>query len=199
MFHVYDINAPSDITYFQLGVPKEYREALVKESYRLKEIRNKKNNPKFQEIFPQSENTSLISTSDQVWHESKVFIDLLANILDFISKTSPGINSNYEITNAWVGIFEKNHLVKKHHHSPSFTSFCYYIEAEEPYTPIIFNDVDIEIDAITDRLIIFKSYLTHSVPPCNGGTRIVLAGNVSPTFKTPEGDSSGDIGFSLEE
>lgn len=199
MFHSYELNYPCDITYFNVGIPKKYREELIKESYRLKKIKNKKSNPKFQEIFSKSTDTPIIVTSDQVWNESSVFTDLLANILDFITKTSPAINSTYEITNAWVGIFNKNDSVKFHHHSPSFQSFCYYIEAEDPSTPLVFNELDLEIDTITDRIIIFNSYIAHSVPPCKGGKRIVLAGNVSPTFKSPKGGNSNDIGFSLEE
>ena len=43
---------------------------------------------------------------------------------------------------------------------------------------MVFDDVGIEIEAITDRLIIFPSHVTHSVPPCRGEERIMIAVNI---------------------
>ena len=104
---------------------------------------------------------------------------LLKNILLTIQSLSPE-NHEYIITNTWMGIYKENQHTKSHHHEPSYKSFCYYISAEEPYTPMVFNDVGIEIEAVTDRLIIFPSFIRHSVPPCRGGERIMIAGNIDP-------------------
>jgi hypothetical protein len=176
------INHPIEIYHINLGVPSEYKEELIKETYRLKN-RNRQNSEVFKYLFSE-EKEKVIGSNYKVWEESTVYTPLLENILKFvtsISHANPGNSAwDYKILNSWVGIYGKNQSAKKHHHDPAYKSFCYYISGEEPYTPMVFNDIGLEIDAITDRLIVFPSFVNHSVPPCNEGERIMVAGNIVP-------------------
>jgi len=170
-------NTPSNIWYTQLGVPQSYRNQLIKETYRLKNRKNRDNELLFKQIFNET-NSKVIGSSHRIWEESKVYNLLLKNILKFIYSTSPSWEEGYKINNAWAGVYSQNQIAVSHHHEPAYKSFCYYIKAEEPYTPMVFKNENIEIDAITDRLIVFYSTLSHEVPPCISDERIMIAGNI---------------------
>ena len=176
------ITSPSKILYTQLGVPKNYKDKLIEETYKLKKRRGRENDEIFKRIFNEKGN-KVIGSGFELWQESNIYNTLLKNILKFITINSP-IDWNYKIVNTWAGIYEKGQVAIRHSHEPLYKSFCYYISAKEPQTPMVFDDVDITINAITDRLIIFPSDIFHSVPPCNGGERIMIAGNVLPIYKS---------------
>jgi hypothetical protein len=169
------ITLPTDILYTQLGMPQKYKEALIEESYKLKNRKGRENRKKFKEIFNEDENSIVIGSGFKIWEESQKYDILLDNILKFVYSISPS-NYVYNFEDAWLGIYDKGQSSNKHSHEPFYKSFCYYISAKEPYTPMVFDGV--EINAITDRLIVFPSYLNHLVPPSNGGERIMIAGNI---------------------
>ena len=173
----YIVNTPCEIVHMQLGMPQDYRELLTQESHRLKNREGRENAPIFTYLFNEDKENKVIGSDFELWLESDLYNTLLRNILLAIQPLcKPGLE--YGITNTWMGIYKENQYSKSHNHNPSHKSFCYYISAKEPYTPMVFDDVGIEIDAITDRLIIFPSHIQHSVPPCRGGERIMIAGNV---------------------
>ena len=177
MITKYIVNAPCEIVSMQLGIPQEYKEQLIQESYRLKSRKDRENHNSFKDVFDEKEK-QVIASSYHVWEESILFNSLLDNILEIVKNNSIRNEQGYVITGAWIGIYNKDQIAKKHIHDPNYKSFVYYISAEEPYTPMVFNDVGIEIDTITDRLIVFPSNIIHSVPPSKGGERIMIAGNV---------------------
>ena len=178
------VKAPSEIVYIHMGMPSNYREQLIKESYRLKNRSGKENNNIFTKVFHESKTNKVIA-SEKVWKESSLYNTLLENILIVIKTLCPP-NVEYGLIDTWMGIYNKDQHAQKHHHDPGYKSFCYYITAEEPYTPMVFDDAGVEVEAITDRLIVFPYNLHHSVPPCNGGERIMIAGNVIPFWDKSE-------------
>tara|TARA_R110000822_G_scaffold281276_5_gene403008 strand:+ start:53 stop:622 length:570 start_codon:yes stop_codon:yes gene_type:complete len=173
----YIVNSPCEIVHMQLGMPQEYKEQLIQESYRLKNREGKENSPLFTYLFNEDKKNKVIGSDFKLWLESDLYNVLLRNILSTVKSLSSS-GQEYAILNSWMGIYKENQSVTSHTHDPAYKSFCYYISAKEPYTPMVFDDVGIEIEAITDRLIIFPSHVTHSVPPCRGEERIMIAGNI---------------------
>ena len=171
------VNTPNEIVHTQLGMPSDYREQLIKESYKLKNNRDEGNHATFKNVFNEDKSSKVVASSYALWNESRLYDLLLKNILDFINSLYLEPEFNIEITNTWLGIYDVNQTAKRHNHKPHFKSFCYYISAEEPYTPMIFDDTNVIVNAITDRLIVFPSNVFHSVPECRGGERIMIAGN----------------------
>ena len=188
----YIVQSPVEITHIQLGSSKEYTKLLIEESYRLKQRKDRENDKLFKYLFDESEKP-VIASSFYLWEESKVFDDLLQNILGYITSTSPTLSSSYEIQNTWIGIYDKGQIARSHNHEPAYKSFCYYISSEEPSTPMIFDDVGLRISPLTDMLIVFPSHMNHSVPPSSGGERIMAAGNINATFEKIEFRDSRDI------
>ena len=178
----YTVNPPCEIIHLQLGMSLEYKKELIEETHKLKNRANRENDYSFKHVFMESNEEKVIGSSYDLSKESDVYNVLFDHILREVSVNSyPGIE--YKIQNAWAGIYKREQLALPHAHEPNYKSFCYYISAEEPYTPMVFDDVGLEIDAITDRLIIFPSFIRHSVPPCKGGERIMVAGNIIPWEK----------------
>jgi hypothetical protein len=171
--------APCNITHMQLGMPQEYREQLIQESYRLKNRKDRENPSMFTHLFHEQKEDKVIGSGFDLWKDSNLYNTLLENILGAIQTFCPQ-NWTYGIANAWMGIYKEDQRTKSHKHEPCYKSFCYYISSEEPHTPMVFDELGIEIDAITDRLIIFPSNLLHSVPPCRNKERIMIAGNIIP-------------------
>jgi hypothetical protein len=175
----YIVKAPCEIVYMQLGMSQEYKGQLIQESYRLKNRKDRENHNSFIDVFNETNQGKVIGSSYKLWEESKTYNELLNKILEVVTNISK-LGHEYQITNTWLGVYKKEQISNPHAHEPNHKSFCYYISAEEPYTPMVFNDVGIEIEAVTDRLIIFPSFIRHSVPPCRGGERIMIAGNIDP-------------------
>lgn len=176
--------SPCEIIHMQLGMPQEYREQLIQESYRLKNREERENEGLFKYLFNE-EKDKVIGSGYCLWEESKLYNVLLRNILLITQSFSPQ-TFEYGIANTWMGIYKENQHTKTHKHEPCYKSFCYYINSEEPQTPMIFDELGIEIDAITDRLIIFPSHVAHSVPPCRNKERIMIAGNIIPFMNHQE-------------
>lgn len=178
MITKHQIKAPCEIFHLQLKISSEYRKSLIKETYQLKNRINHQTPQSLSYVFQESNSGRVIASSYEIWKESKIYDLLLDKIQKIIANLNPP--HNLVIKSGWAGIYKKNQLAIPHCHEPGYRSFVYYISAEKPYTPMIFNDVDLEVQAITDRLIIFPSFLRHSVPQCKGGERIILSGNLEP-------------------
>ena len=176
----YIVNAPVKIYCTQLGVPQDYRQKLINETHLLKNRKGRKNHKLFQKIFNEDEK-QVIASNFSIWEESTIYNNLLDNILITLEQLDPVFHC--EIVDAWVGIYDRGQMSNPHSHEPNFHSFVYYIVGEEPYTPMIFKGTGLEIDAITDRLILFPSNISHSVPPSKGGERIIIAGNIKAIKK----------------
>ena len=89
---------------------------------------------------------------------------------------------NYRISSMWGAIYQQGDWADYHTHGPSRTSFVYYLQADPSRgAPLVFDNTGFEIMPTSGLLIIFPSWLGHSVPkfePGDASERIVIAGNV---------------------
>lgn len=89
---------------------------------------------------------------------------------------------NFRISSMWGAIYQSGDWADHHTHGPSRTSWVYYLQADPSQgAPLMFDDIGYEIMPATGQLIMFPSWLGHSVPkfkPNDAVERIVLAGNV---------------------
>jgi len=82
------------------------------------------------------------------------------------------------LADMWGAVYNKNDYAIKHNHGLTHTSFCYYVEAPENCSPLIFDDTDIEVQPKTGMLVTFNADLFHSVPISEmDKKRIVISGN----------------------
>lgn len=163
----YHIKSPTKVVTLQLGTPQEYMQECIKEAYRLGDFQN------------QQTNVKAIMSTWFIWNETKVFNLLLNKIKEIVYLSYPLNKSKwkYELLDAWSNIYQKNHYTLLHNHSPSEISFVYYLQSSGR-TPLLFNESNFEVNPTDDTLVIFPSYLFHSVPKHQEEIdRICLAGN----------------------
>jgi uncharacterized protein (TIGR02466 family) len=127
--------------------------------------------------------------------EIKITINTAINDMDWDLQTQ-----EVKISNMWAIINKKGSLNQKHHHSNSDLSAAYYVTASENCGDIIFYDprpaavynhpipkkpniLNATINSISPEpgmLILFPSYLEHSVDPnISEHKRIVISFNLS--------------------
>jgi hypothetical protein len=161
------IQSPTEIITLHLGIPPEYKQQCIDEIYNLGDSQS------------QQTNIKAIMTSYQIWNESKIFNMLLNNIKNIISNIEP-MDKRWEfvLKDAWGAIYKKDSYTVCHWHYPFQTSFVYYLQSSGN-TPLIFNGCDFQINPIDDMLVVFPSYLFHSVPKHNEEEdRVCIAGNL---------------------
>ena len=161
------IQSPTEIITTQLGIPQEYKQQCIEEIYRLGDT------------MGETTNIKAIMTSYTIWDESKVFDILLNNIKIVIDNFANRYNHwKFVLEEAWGTIYKKDNYTIPHQHLPCTISFVYYLQSSGN-TPLVFDECDFKINPINDMLMIFPSYLTHSVPKHNEKEdRICIAGNL---------------------
>jgi hypothetical protein len=164
----YHIQSPTEIVTTQLGIPQEYKQQCIDEIYRLGDSMN------------QTTNVKAIMSSYKIWKETNIFDQLLNNIKIAINKCFPTDNRyEYFLEEAWSAIYKKDHYTTPHVHLPFHISFVYYLQSSGN-TPLIFEGCKFQVSPIDDMLVIFPSYLNHSVPKHNEEEdRICIAGNLN--------------------
>tara|TARA_X000001388_G_C2213113_1_gene115992 strand:+ start:756 stop:1280 length:525 start_codon:yes stop_codon:yes gene_type:complete len=165
------LKTPVTITEVKLGIPNDYKLKCIDEIYKLGDSQD------------QTTNVKAIMTSYFLWNESKIFDRLLGNIENLVNKLNKPFNptKEYKVVEAWGSIYKEGHYALPHDHGLFSMSFVYYLKSNGS-TPLIFDEVGFQADAKDDMLIIFPSYLIHSVPIHNGKEdRVCIAGNITYT------------------
>ena len=175
MLQVHHVKSPVKIYSGYLNVPQDYREQLIEATYKEKD--NAPYVDSFNDVFNE-ENGKIVVTNYRAWEAIPLYKKLLENIEITINNWT---KSNTKLDQAWSGIYDIGQETKSHNHHPSQFSFCYYMRAETPYTPMVFDECNIEINGETDLLIVFPSFLQHSVPPCKN-ERVFISGNTIPSI-----------------
>jgi len=168
MVNRFFVKTPSNIITTPLNINEEYRKNCINKLY---EIGDHQNN---------QTNVQAIMTSYNIWTHTNFFDNLLDKIVKTIDVVWPIKDERYEygLYDAWGAIYQKGSYTDPHYHFPHVISFVYYLQATHS-TPIIFNDSDFELFPTNDLLIIFPSYILHSVPKHKEEEdRICLAGNL---------------------
>ena len=93
-------------------------------------------------------------------------------------------NSNCEFIDFWGNIYRKGDYTESHNHWLEHLSVVYFLKAKFYHAPLIFESIGLnkKIRPKEGRLVIFPSFLTHSVPIHKfDETRITLAANLRAT------------------
>lgn len=162
------ILAPTQIIDLQLGIPQDYKQECIDEIYKMGNSVNERSN-----VYG-------IRSTYKVWEET----DVLNTLLDNIKNAIDGLykdkfkERHFPITSAWSVIYKKGHGANPHEHLPNAWAFVYYLKSNGD-TPLVFNEINHSINPKDDMLVVFPSYLIHSVPPHEGDEdRICVAGNI---------------------
>jgi len=156
------IQSFSEIINLQLGISENYKQECINEIY------------KIGNSVDGYTNLKAIRSTYYIWEETKILDLLFKQIINVIDEL---IKVNCEIINAWSAIYKKEHYADKHYHNPCFMSFVYYLKSNET-TPLLFDN-NFKLYPKDDTLIIFPSYLYHSVPNHEDEEdRICVAGNL---------------------
>ena len=163
--NIYHIKNPTEILTTFLGIPKEYKQKLINEAYRLGDSMYQKTNVK------------AIMSSYAIWEQTNFFNTLLDVIKSSPLIFNPDPRYKLIIDSAWSAIYKKGHYTKSHSHSPSYISFVYYLKSTGE-TPLVFSNCDFELKPIDDMLVVFPGYVKHEVPiHKEDEDRICVAGN----------------------
>ncbi len=102
------------------------------------------------------------------------------------------------ISESWINVYDRGHAQEAHQHANNVISGIYYIQAPPGCSNLMFyspvadtmidpptrepnrlNSMAVFVPVKVGRLVLFRSYLRHSVPPNNAtGHRVSLAFNV---------------------
>ena len=166
--HHHYLKSPVEVVTTSLESPSNHIQEYIAEAYRIGDSMNNTTNVK------------AWMSSYKVWEQTKIFnrlfeiIENLVNLLECFNDP----NMHYKITNAWSAVYKKGHYTIPHHHIPSNLSFVYYLKTSGN-TPLIFDQCNFPISPKDDEIIIFPSYLIHSVPEHQyEEDRICIAGNL---------------------
>jgi uncharacterized protein (TIGR02466 family) len=140
--------------------------------------------------------------TDQNLHEFEEFAELvkifraaMTEIIDLLGVEC----TEFEITGCWANISPKFSYHGPHHHANNFLSGIYYVAAPKGGNTVIFHEPRsqpsiiepklktetkyyanaVKITVKPGRMIIFPSWLTHSVPPSTADTlRVSISYNI---------------------
>lgn len=144
----------------------------------------------FQDEMEHKTNVKATMTNYYV-HKSNQDIGKLSEI---VLKIVQDFTNNPELHtfNCWGAVYTKNQSTVPHCHSPSLYSWCYYVKVPDDSSPLIFTDTNIRFVPHEDELIIFPSFLNHSVPPnLSEHKRIMVAGNINKKYLYKEEEIYG--------
>lgn len=166
--NIHHLQHPIKIYTITLGINLNYKKECIETAYKIGDRQN------------QETNVKAIMSGFMVWEETDTYNFLLDEIVNKI-RTIVGPSDyrhNLFLHNAWTAIYKQDHYTIPHHHEPSHYSFVYYLKTSQNSSPLIFPEIDFRVECADDLLIIFPSYVVHSVPPQKDNKdRICLAGN----------------------
>ena len=91
-------------------------------------------------------------------------------------------NFAYTVEHMWGAEYRGNgdDFTRTHDHRTSFCSFSYYIQTPKGCSPLVFDNLNIQIDPTPGMLVCFKGDNKHSVPKAkHEGSRFMIAGNLN--------------------
>ena len=147
---------------------------------------------KYREQYPES-NTSNV----YAWHsgyrthtQTNVFDQLIKVIEQRVDLVMRSDNNRAlkdftmypKVVDSWAIIYEKDDHTKWHNHTPANYSVVYYAHATKDSAPLVFKktkDANVEIEPLTNKLVVFNGYTNHMVPKLdNENQRICFAANL---------------------
>jgi len=167
IFH--HVMMPRTVMCFTIPLPDLLREKSIHEAMKIGDEMN------------HSTNVKASMSNYEVHKTTDVYHDILVEITR-MTKRAPWLDPDYvgyTLVNSWTGIYtEGDHTIPHVHHAAA--SFCYYIQADESASPLVFDGTPLEIKPFTGLCVMFEGGMMHSVPRQEYGSgkpRIILAGN----------------------
>ena len=102
------------------------------------------------------------------------FIEKTPELYDWIDTNRIGFSQ------WWANVYRKGDYTIPHDHiGASIISNIYFFKSKQYHSPLVFDDSRRRIKPVEGRMVLFPSYLTHSVPKHkHNETRITLAGDI---------------------
>ena len=176
---IYNLKMNYNIGEYKLDTDKTLLNIFCNEIYNISNNEakdyKKTNNPSNVTQYINVLNSPDIS-SLRLWEQTDIFNPLLNTILSYGKHYFN--NNELNISSAWSVVYKTNNYSTIHNHEGNNTgSFVYYLTTSKN-SPIFFNDSNFYIDCEEDTLLLFPSFVNHSVPPHKGKEdRLVIAGN----------------------
>ena len=85
--------------------------------------------------------------------------------------------NGFEISECWGAHYNKGEGLVRHNHFPSIISFVYYVRTPKGFSPLIVDDIN--IDVREGQCVFFLGSQYHSVEPNKCKGRCIIAGNIS--------------------
>ena len=165
------VRSPIEIVTTTLGIPEDYKQQCIQEAYKIGNSISNSNN---------YTNVNAIRSTYKLWEETNIYNLLLEKIERSIDIIFPILDNRfkYNLKECWSIIYKEGHYANTHKHLPFHTSFVYYLKSNNNSSPLIFDKCDFQLQPHDDLLVVFPSYLVHSVPRHKGEDRICIAGNL---------------------
>lgn len=97
-----------------------------------------------------------------------------------------GLNPGFVNYNVWGMVYRKGHYADSHQHWPGALSWVYYVQADSDHPPLVLSEENVEIEAKTDRIVMFGSWMIHHVPEQTvDKPRIAMSGNMQGRYLMP--------------
>jgi len=128
--------------------------------------------------------TKVMTKFDDLLRDEKYdpFKEFIINISTFMPESND--TQLLTLVDMWGAIYGKGDWADAHSHQPSQISFCYYLKTSNNSSPLVFPTCDFRIGAEAGYVLIFPSWLQHSVPPQQiDEERIVISGNINMVNK----------------
>ena len=169
-YNDYLVDLPTKIITTNLNINSKYQQKCLEEIYKLGDAQNNKTNVK------------AIMSNYHIWKDTDILNPLIDEIVSVSNNIYPPYYNrfNYILIDCWSAIYQKEHHSIPHTHFPyGQMSFVYYLKTSSNSSPLVFDECNFEIQPQEDMLVLFPTYMFHSVPKQKiNEDRVVVAGNL---------------------
>lgn len=89
-----------------------------------------------------------------------------------------GKSNDFKIVDLWGQLYNVGDYQIPHQHHPNDFSFVYYVNTPEGSSPLYFDDTKQTITPKEGMMVLFESWIRHSVPENQCEGRTIIAGNI---------------------
>lgn len=101
------------------------------------------------------------------------------NFIENLKVTPPaGKFSKLKLVDLWGQLYRFGDYQIPHQHHPNDFSFVYYVNTPEGSSPLYFDDTKQTIFPKAGKMVLFESWIRHSVPKNQCEGRSIIAGNI---------------------
>lgn len=121
-------------------------------------------------------------TGYECFYDDEDIMKILENVCASFKGVLTPQEEEWAVVDVWGGIYRPDDHTVPHRHLPALISFVLYLQADDHSSPLVFDECDLNVAPKNWTLVVFPSWLMHSVPPQSkdGCERIMLSGNLVP-------------------